>query len=236
MKKSKKKKAISSFFVRRDSLTKFAAVCVTLPLFVASGSSILSMFDLSNIDLYESQDFWFAYMAYAATVFIGLLTFINSFVERKLQQEHETANTKCPYIEISRITAPKGKPANCYGNYYVISATSSAGIVIKNFGDGPANEITVSVNGTDINYGILRVNDELMIPIYVEPNEAGKRICANIHYKNVLGYPYLQKLEYKLVPKQVKINNHLQKIGFDLHIYNIGCQERLGEVTQDYRT
>lgn len=236
MKKKTKDKRVFAFFARRESLTKFAAVFVAFPLFLGSASSIISQFDSSVINLFESLDFWLAYMAYMVAAFLGMATLINGFIERKLQQENEAANTKCPYLEISSTTTAEGKSADFYGNHYIASTTNSVVIVIRNWGEGPANEITATCDSAKIEFGCLRAGDELRIPICAKPENAGKRICTDIHYKNILGYPYLQKLEYILVPKQIEVNDHLQEINYDLHVYNMGYQERLGEVTLDYKT
>ena len=145
------------------------------------------------------------------TIFLGIITVIQTDQIKKIESEKDAANTKRPFFVIEEVLFPEGDNDKwVHGrNGFTCTYTKrkQAYIKIVNMGDG------VAINLTFEPWGIgeipkdwrpkfsISANQSCDVPVFLLAREdTDEQIqSVDVQYTNLLGYAYSQKIEFQII-------------------------------------
>lgn len=212
-----KKRQKTSFSKRLDRLMVVAAILVTFPLIARGVGQILAIQGIWS-DCGESNDFAYAFMSYAPTMFLGMLVFLQGTKDSHDESDRKDAELKSPYMRV-QIDEPGEKCTN----------SKKVFLNVRNIGDGAAIGISYRLEplGDDGSFDgtVLLVGESAKIEIPTKDIKKHKELMVKIRYENYCGYQYCQEIECKVICE--KDDNKINRCR--LQICKHGRQERLGE-------
>ncbi|QEY34198.1 hypothetical protein FL966_03550 [Caproiciproducens galactitolivorans] len=208
-----------------------ASFFIALPIIVAACTGYLCR-----------SSFWYAYMGYCGTTFLGFVAFFQNELRNKDDADLNAADTLCPFLEVSKIIGKDKKEAVFEDNHYVAVNSKSAKVFVRNIGQGIASGLTyepkmylggrptIRIKDDETKCYSVQAGDVLEIALSVAGTEKNinKLMEQEIFYQNIIGYRYSQIITYKLVEEFDQTDEEECSRTVNLYIYNMSSQKRLG--------